>query len=157
MPHDVQPRAWHTLGSDLFFFNNTYLLVADYYSKFVIMKKLNANTTTKAIVGQLRAIFAEHGIPEKLVTDNGPQFAGEEFQNFCESYEFDNVTSSPRYPQSNGFIERMVQTVKNILKKSCESQSDPYMSLLCLNTTPISSKLPAPCQQVASSRQTCQE
>lgn len=145
MPHDVPPRPWHTLGSDIFFFNNSaYLLVADYYSKFAIMKKLNNNTTTTNVIGYVKAMFAEHGIPEKMITDNGPQYAAKEFHQFSIAYGFSHVTSSPRYPQSNGFIERMVQTVKNILKKSRESHSDPYMAMICLNATPISNKLPSP-------------
>ncbi len=147
MPHDIPPRPWHTLGSDLFFFNNaTYLLVADYYSKFTITKKLGNNTTTSNVIRYLKVIFSEHGIPEKMVTDNGPQFAANEFHEFATAYGFHHTTSSPRYPQSNGFIERMVQTVKNVLKKSRESNSDPYMAMLCLNSTPISNKLPSPCE-----------
>ena len=41
LPHDVPPKAWHTLGSDIFFWNQTdFLLVVDYYSKFAVVKNL---------------------------------------------------------------------------------------------------------------------
>jgi transposase InsO family protein len=152
MPHDIPPKPWHTLGTDLFYFNNTtMLLVADYYSKFVIMKKLSS-VTTAAVIIQLKAIFSEHGIPEKLISDNGPQYSSEEFKTFSNQYGFVHATSSPRYAQSNGFIERFVQTVKNILKKARDAKTDPYMSLLCLNTTPISNNIPSPSELLTGRR-----
>ena len=58
---------------------------------------------------------------------------------------FDHVTSSPHYPQSNGFIERHVQTVKHTLKK-VGPRSDVQMALLVLRATPIDSHLPSPAE-----------
>uniref|UniRef100_A0A3P9ISX4 Integrase catalytic domain-containing protein n=1 Tax=Oryzias latipes TaxID=8090 RepID=A0A3P9ISX4_ORYLA len=79
-------------------------------------------TRSMDVVVHLKSIFARHGIPEVLVTDNRPQFSGSHFQAFAACYGFEHVTSSPRFPQSNGEPERAVQTVKRLLKKS----SDPY-------------------------------
>ena len=141
LPHDVPPRAWHTLGSDIFYKNNSsYLLVVDYYSKFPVIKKLSS-TTANAVVNQFKAIFSEHGIPEKVISDNGPQYSATEFVEFSEQYGFTHVTSSPMYARSNGQAERTVKTVKDIWEKS----NDPYMALLILRTTPIDHHIPAPC------------
>ena len=93
----------------------------------------------------MKMIFSEHGIPEILMSDNGPQFSSSEFRDFAAKYGCDHVTSSPMYPQSNGFIERTVQTVKNTMKKCLESRTDLHMALLCLRATPITSDIPAPC------------
>jgi hypothetical protein len=49
------------------------------------------------------------------------------------SYGVEHVTSSPRYPQSNGQAKRTVQTVKRLLKKS----KDPYLALLSYQSTPL--------------------
>ncbi len=145
IPHDVPKRPWIKLGCDLFYFeNNTYLLLADYGSKFPIVRKLSS-TSSRAVIDHLKLIFSEHGIPETLISDNGPQYSSDEFKTFANQFGFEHITSSPLYPQSNGFIERMVQTVKNIMKKCSETHSDLSMALLCLRTTPVSNDIPSPC------------
>ena len=144
LPHDIPKRPWHTLGTDLFHCKGqNYILVADYYSKFPVVKKLTS-TTSSAIILQMKSIFSEFGIPSKLISDNGPQYASEEFRKFTVEYGIKHQTSSPNYPQSNGFSERMIQTVKQVITKS----ADPYMAMLCLRATPISSNLPSPCEML---------
>jgi hypothetical protein len=147
IPHEVPQRPWQILGMDMFFFDNKdYLLVADYYSKFPFIRLIDRPCTSDKIISTLKQLFSEHGCPEKIVSDNGGQFSNHAFQAFAKEWNFDHVTSSPGYPQSNGFAERMVQTVKNTLKKAKESNSDPNLALLCLRTTPVDYTIPAPCQ-----------
>ncbi|XP_064468610.1 uncharacterized protein K02A2.6-like [Ornithodoros turicata] len=81
-------------------------------------------------------IFARHGIPEEVISDNGPQFSGEQasqFKKFAEMYQFRHVTSSPRYAQSNGLAEAAVKIIKNSMKKT----GDPYESLLAYRSSPL--------------------
>ena len=70
------------------------------------------------IIRELIGIFSRHGIPEVIRSDNGPQYASLEFIKFTREYEIRNITSSLRYPQSNGEAERMVRTVKAMHKKN---------------------------------------
>ena len=119
---------------DLFVWNNaTYLLVVDYYSRYPEMSKLPGSTSSKTVIMHLKSIFARHGVPETVISDNGPQFASEDFKNFAAEYGFVHTTSSPRYPQSNGAIERCVQTIKARLTKS----KDPYIGILEYRATPL--------------------
>ena len=113
------PREpWDAVAADLFEFNKEqYLLVADIYTKFPILRKLRS-THSQSIIHALKEIFSEHCIPRHLHTDNGPQFSAAYFSKFSKSWEFHYNTSSPHYPQSNGFIERQIQTVKRILTKT---------------------------------------
>lgn len=115
LPQDVPLKAWHTLiCSDLFYGENAdYLLVTDYGNNFPVMKKL-PNTQSSTVIAHLKSIFDEHGIPSKLVTDNGAQYTSSAFQEFNRSYGFTHVVSSPFYPQSNGLIKRTVQPVKDL-------------------------------------------
>ena len=144
MPHDIPPRPWHTVGTDLFHFEGAeFLIIADYYAKFPIVRKLG-KTTSMAVITQMQQIFGEYGIPCTIISDNGPQYASEDFRKFAEDWGINHTTSSPRFPQSNGFIERTIQSVKATLKKARQAGTDVNMALLCLRSTPIDSKLPSP-------------
>ena len=82
-------------------------------------------------------MFARHGIPEQLISDNGPQFSPTSFAKFAEDYGFTHILFSPRYPQANGVVISAVQTVKNLLWKT----SDPYKALIAYRATPLESGL----------------
>lgn len=152
LPHDVAPRAWHTVAADLFHWEDkTFLLVGDTYSRFPIVRKLTC-ISSKGVIIHLRGIFDEYGIPERLMTDNGPQFAAREFRDFSKEYGFEHTTSSPHYPRSNGFIERLVQTIKRIFTKCREGKSDPHLALLNYRATPLSSNLLSPAELLAGRR-----
>ncbi|KAF7645598.1 hypothetical protein LDENG_00201430 [Lucifuga dentata] len=127
-------RPWQQLGADLFTLkSNTYFLVVDYFSRYVEIAQLSPTRSTEVIV-HIKSMFARHGIPDTLVTDNGPQFSGKEMQVFAKDYGFTHMMSSPKFAQSNGEAERAVQTVKNLLKKA----ADPYHALLAYRSTPLS-------------------
>jgi len=121
------------VGSDLFMLKgDTYLFVVDYFSRYPEVVKLTT-TVSASVIAALKTIFARHGIPETIRSDNGPQYSADEFDKFTKSYGIQHITSSPRYPQSNGLVERMVRTVKRLLKRS----SDPYLALLSYRATPL--------------------
>ena len=80
-------------------------------------------------------------VPKVLRSDNGPLYDGQTFRYFAKEYDFKHITSSSHFPQSNGFIESHVKTIKNTLKKAQQTKTDPYLALLCLRGTPIDNKL----------------
>ena len=146
---DIPPRAWHTISADFFdLMGKEYLLVADHFSKFPFIKCLPWDCSSKTTQETLKALFSVHGAPEILYTDNGPQFVAYSFAEFCDEWNVQHITSSPHYPQSNGFIESMVKTVKKTLRRAHKSHMDPQMALLCLRTTPVSSTLPSPMEML---------
>ena len=126
---------WQKVGTDLFHLNNSnYILIVDYYSRFIEVIKLTTTTSkSKAIIDALRSTFSRYGIPEVVMSDNGPQYSSNEFDAFAKLYNFQHSTSSPLFPQSNGQAERAVQTVKKLLRRS----DDPYIALLTFCSTPI--------------------
>ena len=108
-----------------------------------------STTTSPAIINKLKAIFARHGIPKKLVSDNGPQFSAQEFAHFAKVWDFSHVTSSSTYPKSISLVERSVHIAKQLLKKSKSDNRDPYLGLLEHRNTPLDN-LAAPAQLLMS-------
>lgn len=148
--HDVYDIPWFKLGCDIFEFNKKqYLLVVDYFSKFIEIELLNSGYASSQIILKFKSIFARHGIPQILISDNGPPFNSNELKMFCSNWGIDHKTSSPYMPRSNGLAERSIQTIKNILYKCQDSGSDPYMSLLLYRTTP-KGNLPSPSELLFS-------
>ena len=124
---------WQKVAADLFHLKgDEYLVIVGYFSRYPEVHKLRA-TTTQAVVGTLKTVFARHGIPETLRSDNGPQFSFQEFVKFANKYQFTHTTSSPHYPANNGQAERAVQTVKHLLRNA----DDPPLALLSYRATPL--------------------
>jgi transposase InsO family protein len=95
------------------------------------------STTSTIIIDKLRQIFARHGILEIVKSDNGPQYSSAEFAKVAASWKFSDVTSSPKYPQSNGLAKKTVQTAKKMLEKAKHDRKDPYLALLEQRNTPV--------------------
>ena len=104
----------------------------DYYSRYIEIARLE-ELNSRCLIQSMKSVFARHGIPEIMISDNGPQYASEEFKKFTLEYSFKHVTSSPGYAPANGAAERAVQTVKNMLKK----EDDPYAALLAYRSSPL--------------------
>ena len=68
--------------------------------------------SSQAVTAKIRAYCAQFGRPDEIMSDNGTQYTGEAFQKFIQEWNIEHVTSSPRYPRSNGFIERHVKHIK---------------------------------------------
>ena len=92
-----------------------FLIIADAHSKWIDIKIMNKITGADTIL-QLRHVFATHGLPDIIVTDNGPSFCSKEFSTFLTYNGVQHIRSSPFHPASNGFAERCVQTFKSSLK-----------------------------------------
>ena len=134
LKHEVPREPWIKVGADLFTLKRkNYLLVVDYFSKFCEISLL-VDTSSLTIITHMKSIFARHGIPKLVVSDN--QLDTKEFKNFQKEWDFKLTTSSPHYPKSNGMAERTVQTVKKLLKKALANGKDPYLALLAYRTTP---------------------
>ncbi|CAG2207854.1 unnamed protein product [Mytilus edulis] len=103
---------------------------------YLEVHKLHGTTST-TVINKLKGTFSRLGIPETVVSDNGPQYSSQEFSEFANKWDFKHVTSSPHYPQSNGLAEKTVQTVKNMFNKCKKDGKDPYVALLEYRTTPL--------------------
>ena len=81
-------------------------------------------------------MFSRYGVPDQVMSDNGPQFSSSEFRSFATKWGFEHITASPRYPQSNGKVENAVKTVKLLFNKCKDSGQSEYKALLDWRNTP---------------------
>ena len=129
------------VGADICEFKgDQYLIVSDNFSRYIEIAHLK-NANSFCVIQSMKNIFARHGIPEKVVKDNGRQFVSSEFQNFVDKWDFVHTTSSPYFPQSNGQAERAVRITKRILQ-----QEDPFHALLSYRTTATSKTAVSPAE-----------
>jgi hypothetical protein len=125
---------WQIVGMDMCELQGkSYLVIVDYYSRYPEVIQM-ASTTSSLVIEAIKGVFSRHGIPMKVISDNGPQFNSHLFTQFAQEFGFTHRTSSPGYPQSNGLAERAVQTVKNILKKGEKHLS---LGLMAYRATPL--------------------
>ena len=151
LPHDVPSRPWSKLGADLFHYaGHSYLVLVDYFSKYLEIHRLSSKTA-QSVVSALKSMFARHGIPDTLMSDNMP-FSSVAFQQFARDLGFELSTSSPTYAQSNGESERYVQSVKNMMRKAMQDGLEPHIALLQYRNTPVSGLKYSPAQLLMSRR-----
>ena len=126
----------------MMFDGSEYLVIIDYYSKMPIVRKMpTSQCNSTKMITVLKGLFAEHGIPEEIQSDNGPQFASHLFTEFTKDWNIKHSTSSPRNPRSNGQAESAVKIVKELLTRTKCSGQDPYLALLAYRSTPVDSHL----------------
>ena len=125
LQHTVPEKPWIKVTTDLFhYFDQNYLILVDYMSKYFEVCQLQ-NLTSGKVITKIKLTFSRFGIPEETVSDNGSQYASREFREFAKIYNFRHTKLSPEYPQSNGLVERTIQTVKKTLKNARRCSEDP--------------------------------
>ena len=149
-PTPPPERPWQQLGADFMMFDGSeYLVIVDYYSKMPIVRKMPTSQCNNAkTITVLKELFAEHGIPEEIRSDNGPQFASHLFAEFTKDWNIKHSTSSPRNPRSNGQAESAVKIVKGLLTRAKCTRQDPYLALLAYRSTPVDSHLRSPAKML---------
>ncbi|XP_064402603.1 uncharacterized protein K02A2.6-like [Halichondria panicea] len=118
-PWEWPERPWARLHIDYAgpLLGHMFLVVVDAHSKWMEVKAVR-HATTATTLTELRSIFATHGIPELLVSDNGSVFTSVEFKDFVKTQGIRHTTSAPYHPATNGLAERAVQTFKAYMKKA---------------------------------------
>lgn len=127
-PFPVPNKPFEQIALDIMNFNsNDYLVIVDYYSKWIDIYKLRTKTCSE-IINKLKIIFSNFGIPSKCISDNSP-FNSQEIKEFCTQYNIEWITTSPNHSQANGMAEKAVGIAKNIVRKA-HSEKVSYLDLL---------------------------
>lgn len=146
-PHEIPSKPWQSIASDLFENNGRhYMLTVDRYSKYPLVDEMPTPVSSHAVTQKMQSYMSLFGRPDEILTDNGPQYTGQAFKVFVGKWGIKHTTSSPHYPKSNGFIERHVRHIKDIVTKTQQNKDDLHIALLQVRATPIDSKLPSPAE-----------
>ncbi|XP_051778519.1 uncharacterized protein K02A2.6-like [Erpetoichthys calabaricus] len=114
-PWEWPTLPWHRLDIDFAgtFMGTTFLVVVDACSKWP--EVFTMSSTTSHTIEVLSDLFARTGVPQQLVSDNGPQFTATDFQVFLRRSGIWHITPAPWHPATNGLAERFVQSLKRAL------------------------------------------
>ncbi|UYV73527.1 K02A2.6-like [Cordylochernes scorpioides] len=150
----IPDYPWQTVSMDIFYIERKpHLLIVDRFSGYPEVYALNPPTATN-VRNKLRETFARFGIPETIMSDNGPPFHSEIMTDFCTKWGIRQIFSSPHLHRSNGLAERNIQTIKTLLNKCKYQGSDAYLALLTYRNTP-KNDLPSPAQLCLSRSLRC--
>ncbi|XP_036329398.1 uncharacterized protein K02A2.6-like [Rhagoletis pomonella] len=93
-----------------------YLVVIDAKSKWAEIGLTNIAPTSSITIEMLSDVYARHGYPDVIVSDNATIFTSDEFKLFCSSHGVFQKFIAPGHPATNGLAERNIQTLKQRLK-----------------------------------------
>jgi transposase InsO family protein len=123
---DLPQAAWQKVSADLmgpFPTGESLLVMVDYYSRFPVVEILKS-TTSSALIQRMHQIFAVHGLPHTLVTDNGPQLISAEFAAYLQECGIKHHRVTPLWPRANGEVERFNRVLKKAIQTAHSEGKD---------------------------------
>lgn len=112
------------MAADLFTYGGKqFLVITDVKSGWPTTYNFGANATARDVVDAFRRTFSDTAVPTVMYSDNGPQFTARSMQQFLQQWGVRHVTSSPHYPQSNGFAEASVKAMKKLVKHCWDTRA----------------------------------
>ena len=118
IPFDIPTVAWKSIATDLFTFQDkTYVVVVDIFSHFPFVRQLHGEST-KLVLNALKGIFSGFAIPEVIISDNGPCYKSQEFNDFCAKFDIVHQTGASYNHQANSITEHAIQTIKYLMIKN---------------------------------------
>ena len=102
----------------------------DHYTKLLYAAPIkNKRSSTIAQCFRERVLPFLPAVPNRVLTDNGGEFVGSEFQAVLSDYGMKSVCTTPNHPSSNGLIERANRTLIQLLRLKSEVPEDWLINL----------------------------
>ncbi|KAF2898725.1 hypothetical protein ILUMI_07452 [Ignelater luminosus] len=123
IPRNRPQRPWQRIHLDFLkpFQNTNYLVIPDAYSKWPEIFR-TPNISIESTIKNLRKTFSRWGLPERIVSDNGPSLVFCRLKKFLEQNGIKHITSSPFHPATNGAAENAVRSFNKGLKAAIFKQ-----------------------------------
>jgi len=113
---------------------DSILVVVDQgLSKGVILSPCNKTITSEDTARLLmEGLYKRFGLPDKIISDRGPQFASKAFKELLKLLGIKSALSTAYHPQTDGTTERVNQEVEAYLSIYCASHPEDWPSALHL-------------------------
>ena len=108
-------------------FNLILVIVNQGLTKGVVLapcnKMITAEGTVKLLLGNL---YKRFGLPDKIISDRGPQFASHSFRELTKLLEITLSLTMAYHPQSDGATEHTNQEIEAYLSIYCLSHPEDW-------------------------------
>ena len=115
---EMPDGPWQIIHADFYgpLPTGQYIIVLiDKYSRYPETEIIN-NTSAKTLIPKLDAIFARHGIPHTVKSDNRPPFNGNDFKTYLTKLGIKHETSTPDWPQGNSEAEAFMKPLGKAIR-----------------------------------------
>ncbi|XP_065198369.1 uncharacterized protein K02A2.6-like [Sycon ciliatum] len=132
VPTPPSTTPWQRVFVDLYgpMPNGQHLLATiDQLTRYPVINVFSTTPTTAGVVKALRSTFSMFGLPEELVSDNGPQFRSSAFADFLAQHAIQHRRTPPLWPQANGAVERLNRTIGKVLQTAKLAGEDINVAL----------------------------
>jgi hypothetical protein len=147
-PQEVPEGPWQTIGIDLIGplpvsrGKDAILNIVDHYTKQIHLFPVTTQLTADGVASiYFKQVFPLHGIPKKIISDRGPQFAARSMRALYKRLGIDAGLTTAYHPQANGQVERKNQEVEIYLKLFTGKRQDDWADLLPTAEFVINSRL----------------
>ena len=115
IPYEVPCKPWEVVGADIFSIKDyTLLCIEDYYSKFPNIRKADS-LAANDLVKTAKIVFTKFGLPKKIISDAGTNFALNTFKQFCRQMNIEQTIASSYHHHSSRQVEACIRFVKQII------------------------------------------
>ena len=114
-PSTLIPYPWHTTNIDFPLPNLKYLLVAvDQYSRYPVVE-IVSSTSANCNISALEKLFSEHGLPQRIISNNGPPFKSSQISTYMKNSRITHNRVAPLHPRGNGMFEDFLHNINKVL------------------------------------------
>src|SRR6478735_2276225 len=131
-PSDPPVAPFDTIAMDTFgplphsTLGNRYVIVTQcMFSRYVIITPVPENNAIN-IIRTLNKIMAEHGVPRAILSDNGQPYASQLLKRWSEHLKIKQKYAPAYHPQSNGLVERFMETSRNMIVAFMNLEQNQY-------------------------------
>lgn len=107
-------------------YNRYIMVVTDYFTKYSEAYPIPDITASTAATVLVSEFICRFGVPRQIHTDQGSQFESTLFQEVCQLLGIDKTRTTPFRPCSNGQVERLNRSIKDMLFHYLSERQDDW-------------------------------